>query len=46
MQVLKSASVYSLYKYTFLPRTVPEWNRLDDQSNCIELFKQKLANIT
>jgi len=37
-----------LYKYSFLPRTVPEWNRLDEdviQSNCIELFKQKLVNI-
>ena len=37
-----------LYKYSFLPRTVPEWNRLDEdviQSNCTELFKQKLANI-
>ena len=32
-----------LYKYSFLPRTVPEWNRLDEdviQFNCIELCKQ------
>ena len=37
-----------LYKFSFLPRTVPEWNRLDDeviQSNCVETFKQKLVNI-
>ena len=37
-----------LYKYSFLPRNVPEWNRLEEdviQSNCIDLFKQKLANI-
>ena len=38
----------NLFKHSFIPRTVPEWNRLDEdmiQSNCIELFKQKLANI-
>ena len=31
---------------SFLPRTVPEWNRLDDEiieTDCVEEFKQKLA---
>ena len=35
-----------VYKYSFLPRTVPEWNRLDDEiieTDCVEEFKQKLA---
>ena len=34
------------YKYSFLPRTVQEWNRLDDEiieTDCVEEFKQKLA---
>ena len=34
-----------VYKYSF-PRTVPEWNRLDDEiieTDCVEEFKQKLA---
>ena len=33
-------------KYSFLPRTVPEWNRLDDEiieTDCVEEFKQKLT---
>ena len=31
---------------SFLPRTVPEWNRLDAEiieTDCVEEFKQKLA---
>ena len=35
-----------VYKYSFLPRTVPEWNRLDAEiieTDCVEEFKQKLA---
>ena len=35
-----------VYKYSFLSRTVPEWNRLDDEiieTDCVEEFKQKLA---
>ena len=36
-----------VYKYSFLPRTVPEWNRLDAEiieTDCVEEFKQKLTS--
>ena len=38
--------IIDVYKYSFLPRTVPEWNRLDDEiieTDYVEEFKQKLA---
>ena len=34
------------YKYSFLPRTVPEWNRLNDEiveTDSVEVFRQRIS---